>query len=127
MTLQEQELAQKAHTASQSLDLDSKRGLIEQRQIFEDILKLSASSLSNKTSADTLVKLLRICAFIENVQLTDRLTEYLKPKVNQLENQELSQVFQSLVLLPTQDSKFIKTMELLTMRRMHSLNEDQLS
>jgi hypothetical protein len=82
LTLQEQELAQKAHTASQSLDLDSKRGLIEQRQIFEDILKLSASSLSNKTSADTLVKLLRICAFIENVQLTDRLTEYLKPKVN---------------------------------------------
>ena len=127
MTQQEQELAEKAHSASQSLDLDQRRGLIDQRQAFEDILKLSANSLSNKTTAETLVKLLRICAFIENDKLTDRLTEYLKPKVNQLENQELSQVFQSLVLLAKQDSKFIKTVELLTMRRMHSLNEDQLS
>ena len=42
------------------------RALIEQRQTFEDILKLSARSLSNKTDSETLVKLLRICAFIEH-------------------------------------------------------------
>ena len=76
------------------------RALIEQRQTFEDILKLTARSLSNKTDAQTLIKLVRICAFIEHDQITAKLLEYLKPKLGQLDNQELSQIFQSLVLLP---------------------------
>ena len=42
----------------------SRSNLIHQRQTFEEILKLSAQSLSNKTEPETLVKLLRICAFI---------------------------------------------------------------
>lgn len=37
----------------------------EQRKNFEEILKYSASSLSNKTEASTLVKLLKMSAFIE--------------------------------------------------------------
>ena len=53
-------------------------------------MKLSAQSLSNKTEADTLVKLLRICAFIEHNQLTGKLLELLKPKVSHLDNLELS-------------------------------------
>ena len=36
------------------------------RQNFEDILKLSSKSLSNKTEPTTLVKLIRMCSFIEN-------------------------------------------------------------
>jgi len=91
------------HSAASELDSDpsmaSSRALISQRQTFEEILKLSAQSLSNKTEAETLVKLLRICAFIEHDQITSRLVEYLKPKLNHLDNQELSQIFQSLVLL----------------------------
>ena len=47
-------------------EMDSNRVLIQQRQTFEEILKLSAQSLSNKTEPETLVKLLRICAFIEH-------------------------------------------------------------
>ena len=103
------------------------QALISQRQNFEDILKLSAQSLSNKTEAETLVKLIRICAFIEHKQLTGKLLEYLKPKLSHLENQEISQVFQSLVLLPPQDTSFMKTLELLTLRRLHSFHIDQLS
>ena len=82
------------------MDNTDGRVLKNQKAIFEDILKLSAHTLSNKTNADTLVKLIRICAFIEHDKLTDKLTEYLKPKLNQLNNQELSQIYQSLVLLP---------------------------
>ena len=78
--------------------------MILQRQTFEDILKLSARSLSNKTSGETLVKLLRICAFIEHDKLTGKLIEYLKSKTSHLDNQEVSQIFQSLVLLPKQDA-----------------------
>ena len=71
----------------------SGRALINQRQTFEEILKYAAQSLSNKTEAETLVKLIRICAFIEHNQLTEKLLQYLKSKVSHLDNMELSQVF----------------------------------
>ena len=90
-------------------------------------MKLSAQSLSNKTEPETLVKLLRICAFIEHNKVTSKLLEYLKPKLSSLDNIELSQIFQSLVLLPVQDASFIKSVELMTMRRLHALHIDQLS
>ena len=61
---------------------------------------MSAQSLSNKTDERILVKLLRICAFLENNQVTGKLLGYLKPKIGNLGNQELSYVFQSLCLLP---------------------------
>ena len=82
-------------SAAEHLDEEetSGRALINQRQTFEEILKLAAQSLSNKTEADTLVKLIRICAFIEHNQLTAKLLQYLKPKVSHLDNQELSQIF----------------------------------
>ena len=64
----------------------SSRALIQQRQIFEEILKLSAQSLSNKTEAETLVKLIRICAFIENNKMTSKLLDLLKPKTSHLDN-----------------------------------------
>jgi hypothetical protein len=63
------------------------------RQNFEDILKLSSKSLSNKTEPKTLVKLIRMCSFIENkhdVQLLQQLVEYLRPKLFSLENEELT-------------------------------------
>ena len=84
-------------------------------------------SLSNKTDEDTLVKLLRICAFLESNQITGKLLGYLKPRIANLGNQELSQVFQALCLLPPQDPTFIKTAELLALRRIHSFQPDQLA
>ena len=67
----ERDLAIRTEAASMQMDMEddgniSGRALKQQRQTFEEILKLSAQSLSNKTEADTLVKLLRICAFIEH-------------------------------------------------------------
>lgn len=59
--------------------------------------------------------------------MTGKLLEYLKPKISSLDNVEVSQIFQSLVLLPTQDASFIKSVELMTIRRLHSLHIDQLS
>ena len=53
--------------------------------------------------------------------------EYLKAKASHLDNQEVSQIFQSLVLLAPQDPAFVKTLELLTLRRLHALHVDQLS
>ena len=42
-------------------------------------------------------------------------------------NDELAQVFSALVLLPPQESKFVKTLELLTLRRSHTLDPAQIS
>ena len=67
--------------------------------MFEDSLKFAASNLSNKTDATTLVQLLRTTAFLDNQQLAGKLLEYLKSKVSQVSNEELCQVYSSLVLL----------------------------
>ena len=85
-----------------------------QRQGFEDVLKVSANQLSSKTDATTLVRLVRMCAFItsedkdENrlipskaAAVTDKLTELLKSKLNSTSDRELAQVYSSLVILPT--------------------------
>ena len=64
--------------------------MFQQRAVYEDVLKLAASQLSNKTEADSLVKLLRICGFIGQDQMTAKLLEYLKPKLNNLGNNDLS-------------------------------------
>lgn len=71
----------------------------EQRIVFEDSLKFAASQLSNKTDAATLVKLLRTTAFLDNQELAVRLTAYLRAKVSQVSNEELAQVYASMVLL----------------------------
>jgi hypothetical protein len=59
--------------------------------------------------------------------ITDKLMELLKPKLNTTSNDELAQVFSALVLLPPQESKFVKTLELLTLRRSHTLDPAQIS
>jgi hypothetical protein len=66
--------------------------LYQQRAKFEDILKLSAQQLSNKTEAATLVKMLKMSSFVErqDPQMLSLLTEYLRPKVFQLENEDLT-------------------------------------
>lgn len=83
--------------------------------------------LSDKTTKEQLVKLLRICAFIGNDQITSRLVQLIKTKMNSLDNQELSYLFQSLVLLPMQDASFSKTLELMTLRRIHALEADHIA
>lgn len=95
MNADERKLVVMTKAVAMGLDADDHetsggRALIEQRQTFEEILKLSARSLSHKTDSETLVKLLRICAFIEHDKITGKLLEYLKPKLGQLDNQELS-------------------------------------
>ena len=106
MSPDERKLSTMAEAAALELDQDHEamgigsRELIQQKQTFEEILKLSAKALSNKTPAETLVKLLRICAFLEHREVTGRILEYLKPKITHLDNQEISHIFQSLVLVP---------------------------
>ena len=57
-----------SQTLSTSLHepIQAKGDQTDLRQNFEDILKLSSKSLSNKTEPKTLVKLIRMCSFIEN-------------------------------------------------------------
>lgn len=79
----------------------------EQRSTYEDILKLSAQQLSNKTDGETLVKLLRMVSFVpptsNTLELASELCTYLKPKLFALENADLCNVHTALVLLPKQD------------------------
>lgn len=113
--------------AVDSIDEANAAQLIQLRSTYEEILKVAAMHLSEKTTKEQLVKLLRICAFIGNTKITDRLLQLVKPKMNTLDNQELSQLFQSLVLLPKQDTGFTKSLELMTLRRIHSLDADHMS
>ena len=100
-----------------------------QRAAFEDSLKFAASNLSNKTDATTLVQLLKTTAFLDNQQLTQSLTEYIKHKASQTSNDELAQVYASLVLLKKEliDSKLLKVMEYLTLRRVHGIAMKEIS
>jgi len=91
LNAEERKLAVMTQAAAMELDGQeedgaSSRALIQQRQTFEEILKLSAQTLSNKTEAETLVKLIRICAFIDHNKITSKLLEYLKPKTSHLDN-----------------------------------------
>jgi hypothetical protein len=65
---------------------------IDQRNQFESALKMGAQSLSNKTDAATLVKLLKMNSYIEKADQTliRSLFEHLKPKVFTVENDELA-------------------------------------
>jgi len=87
-------------------------------------LKYAAANLSNKTSASSLVSLLRQTAFLDNHELAEKLLGYLKHKLSQLSNEEISQVYSSLVLLKpaSMDHKTLKVLEYLTLRRVHSLD-----
>jgi len=60
------------------------------RTTYEEILKVASMHLSEKTNAQILLKLLRICSFIGNSQITGKLVQLIKPKINSLENGELS-------------------------------------
>ena len=100
-----------------------------QRSLFEDSLKYAAANLSNKTSPSSLVSLLRQTAFLDNQELADKLLGYLKHKLSQLSNEEISQVYSSLVLLKPAavDPKTLKVLEYLTLRRVHSLDLKELA
>ncbi|TNV86039.1 hypothetical protein FGO68_gene9977 [Halteria grandinella] len=114
------------HSKPTSSD-DDKDEIAQQRSMFEDSLKFAASSLSNKTDASKLVRLLRTTAFLDNQQIGTRLVEYLKTKISQVSNEELAQVYSSLVLLKQTDQKLIKILEYLTLRRVHSLPHKELT
>jgi len=100
-----------------------------QRSLFEDSLKYASANLSNKTSPSSLVSLLRQTAFLDNQELADKLLGYLKHKLSQLSNEEISQVYSSLVLLKPAavDPKTLKVLEYLTLRRVHSLDLKELA
>ena len=95
--------------------------------MFEDSLKLAASLLSNKTEASVLVQLMRTTAFIDNQELSEKLGDYLKVKASTLSNEELSQVYASLVLLKKNNPKLLKLLEYLTLRRIHGLQPSEIS
>ncbi|CDW73947.1 UNKNOWN [Stylonychia lemnae] len=78
-------------------------------------------NLSNKTDATALVQLLRNAAFLDHQDISSKLLEYLRHKLSNASNEELSYVFTSLVLLRSVDAKFFKHLEILTLRRAHSL------
>ena len=55
-----------------------------------------------------------------------QLLTHLKPKIFSLENEDLTQLISSIVLLKEVcDPKTLKAIENLTLRRLHSLNNDQ--
>lgn len=104
----------------------------EQRSNYEDILKISAANLSNKTEATDLVKMLRMCSYIErqDPELSTRLVEHLRPKIFQLDNDDLTQLFTPLVLMAQQgvwDDKLIKTLERSTLGKAHSMSVSQVA
>jgi hypothetical protein len=112
---------------------EEKDELALQRSIFEDALKFGASNLSNKTDGTTLVYLLRTTAFLDNQELAGRLLDYLRNKLSTLSNEELGQVYASLVLVSkvkdegsSKMGSLLKVMEYLTLRRVHSLEPRDL-
>ena len=82
--------------------LQEKRELVDQRHHFEDMLKVGAASVTGKTDASSLVKLLRMAVFVEDrdSQLVAKLLDLLQPKVFTLENEEIASLHAALVLIP---------------------------
>ena len=79
--------------AVSQINENDNQDFVKLRTTYEEILKIAAMNLSEKTTKEQLVKLLRICAFIGNDQITARLLQLVKPKMNSLDNQELSYLF----------------------------------
>ena len=60
----------------------------------------------------------------QDTELVTQLVDYLKPKVFSLENDDLTSLYTPLVLMHTlgvRDQKLLKSVESLTLRRLHSL------
>lgn len=106
----------------------TKHDVIEQRQVFEESLKLAAASLSNRTPVSILISLLRVSTFLDNTPLSLRLVDYIKPKMNTLSNEEVASLHSSLVLVSsTIDPKVVKLLEYVTLRRVHSLSPTEIT
>ena len=124
---QEEQLEDMTNFAIGQIDENDSQEFVKLRTTYDEILKIAAMHLSERTGKEQLVKLLRICSFIGNDKLTDRLLALVKPKMNSLDNQELSHLYQILVLLQKQDPSFTKSLELMTLRRIHALEADHVS
>jgi hypothetical protein len=106
----------------------TKHDVIEQRQVFEESLKLAAANLSNRTPVSILISLLRVSTFLDNTPLSLRLVDYIKPKMNTLSNEEVASLHSSLVLVSSKlDPKIIKLLEYVTLRRVHSLSPSEIT
>eukprot|EP00347_Sterkiella_histriomuscorum_P009748 403340039 len=112
---------------SENLDQVSKDELYQQRREFEETMKLSAQSLSNKTEITNLVLLFKNAAFLDNQQICLKLVEYLRSKISQVSNEELAQVYASLVLYRYKDPKLLKHLEYLALRRIHGFKPAEIT
>lgn len=72
--------------AVEQMDENDSKEIVRMRTTYEEVLKLAAMHLSEKTGKEQLVKLLRICSFIGNDKLTSRLLQLVKPKMSSLDN-----------------------------------------
>lgn len=82
----EQQLQDMTDFAVRQMEDSEASQFVQLRTTYEEILKVAAMHLSDKTSKEQLIKLLRICAFIGNDKITSRLVQLVKPKMNTLDN-----------------------------------------
>jgi hypothetical protein len=75
-----------ADVAIEQINDNNSQEFVRMRNTYEEMLKIAAMHLSEKTSKEQLIKLLRICSFIGNEKLTSRLLLLVKPKMNSLDN-----------------------------------------
>jgi HSP90 family molecular chaperone len=72
--------------AIEQMNEKNSQEFVRMRNTYDEMLKIAAMHLSEKTSKEQLIKLLRICSFIGNDKLTSRLLLLVKPKMNSLDN-----------------------------------------
>ena len=84
--------------------------------------------MSRATAASELIKLLKVTAYMDRQDVAHKVLEYLKhaQKVAHLTNEEISDLYTSLVLVRfgndrVEMAKFLKTTEYLLLRRIHSM------
>jgi hypothetical protein len=59
--------------------VEDKNDIYNQRQEFENYLKIAVSVLSHATSAGDLVKMLRVTAYLDRQDVSLKLLDYLSP------------------------------------------------
>jgi HSP90 family molecular chaperone len=72
--------------AIEQMNEKNSQEFVRMRNTYDEMLKIAAMHLSEKTNKEQLIKLLRICSFIGNDKLTSRLLLLVKPKMNSLDN-----------------------------------------
>ena len=108
--------------------------MFQNRNEVENQLRVAVSKLSRATSANELVRMLQVSAFSDRQDVAHHVLKYLTQaqKVSHLENSELASLYASLVVVRFHSSiqnmsKFLKTIEYLLLRRIHTMDANDLS